>query len=92
MGDATTDQNGNYAMAVNDAGVWNAGISGDNPAFSNYLWSAGPGDTAFTNGQAVQWNFTGLPATNSISGSVKDNNGNPIPGVGVCGKRNDQAR
>ena len=33
VGDATTDQNGNYAMAVNDAGVWNAGISGDNPAY-----------------------------------------------------------
>ena len=83
VGDATTDQNGNYAMAVNDAGVWNAGISGNNPAFANYVWSAGPGDTTFAYGQAVQWNFTALLATNHITGTVKDNNGNPIVGVGV---------
>jgi hypothetical protein len=83
VGDATTDQNGNYAMAVNDAGVWNAGISANNPAFPNYVWSIGPGDTTFTNGQAVQWNFTALLATNHITGTVKDNNDNPIVGVGV---------
>ena len=83
VGDATTDQDGNYAMPVNDAGVWNAGISGNNPAFPNYVWSAGPGDTTFAYGQAVQWNFTALLATNYITGTVKDNNGNPIVGVGV---------
>jgi hypothetical protein len=83
VGDATTDENGNYAMAVNDAGVWNAGISGNNPVLSNYVWSAGPEDTTFANGQAVQWNFTGLLATNHITGNVQDSNGNPIGGVGV---------
>ena len=59
VGDATTDQNGNYAMSVNDAGVWSVGISGNNPAFSNYVWSAGLGDTTFTNGQAVRQDFIG---------------------------------
>ena len=71
VGDATTDQNGNYAMAVNDAGVWNAGIGGNNPVFSNYVWSAGLGDKTFSNGQAGQWNFTGILATNQITGTVK---------------------
>jgi len=82
-GDATTGQNGNYAMAVNNAGVWNAGVSGNNPGFPNYLWSGWLGDMALTNGQAARWNFTGLLATNSITGTVKDNNNNPIAGVGV---------
>ena len=59
VGDATTDQDGNYAMPVNDAGVWNAGISGNNPAFPNYVWSAGPGDTTFAYGQAVRQDFIG---------------------------------
>lgn len=59
VGDATTDENGNYAMAVNDAGVWNAGISGNNPAFPNYVWSAGLGDTTFASGQAVRQDFIG---------------------------------
>jgi hypothetical protein len=59
VGDATTDQNGNYAMAVNDAGMWNAVISGYNPAFPNYTWSPGLGDTAFADGQAVRQNFIG---------------------------------
>ena len=83
LGDATTDQNGNYAMPVNNAGVWNAFISGNNPAFPNYIWSAGPGDTALTNGQAAPGNFTSLLATNYITGAVKDSNNNPIGGVGV---------
>jgi hypothetical protein len=59
VGDATTDQNGNYAMAVNDAGVWNAGIGGNNPAFPDYAWSPGLGDTMFANGQAVRQDFIG---------------------------------
>jgi hypothetical protein len=82
-GDATTDQNGNYAMAVNDAGVWNVGIAGNNPAFPNYVWSGGLGDTAFTQGQAVQQNFTAIPANHVISGHVQQANGDPIGGVGV---------
>ncbi|MGA2174885.1 MAG: choice-of-anchor tandem repeat GloVer-containing protein [Verrucomicrobiota bacterium] len=85
VGDATSDQNGNYAMAVNDAGVWNAGISGNNPAFPNYLWSAGLGDTTFANGQAVQCNFTALVATNYITGSVLDSSNNPITNIQVYG-------
>ena len=85
VGDATTGQNGNYAMAVNNAGVWNAGISGNNPAFPNYLWSAGLWDTTLSNGQAVQWNFTGLPATNYITGSVLDSSNNPITNIQVYG-------
>ncbi len=83
LGDATTDQNGNYAMLVNDAGVWNAGVSGNNPAFTNYVWSVGLEDTSFTNGQAVRRDFTAMPATNRITGTVKDSNGNKIAGVGV---------
>ncbi len=83
VGDATTDQNGNYAMAVNNAGVWSVGIIGNNPAFANYVWSLGMGDTSFTNGQAVRCNFIGMPATNRICGTVRDSNGNKMAGIGV---------
>ena len=58
VGDATTDQNGNYAMLVNDAGVWSVGINSNSPTFANYAWSAGLGDTSFANGHAVRCNFT----------------------------------
>jgi hypothetical protein len=67
VGDATTDQNGNYAMAVNNAGVWNVGISASNPAFPSYVWTPGLGDTALANGQAVRQDFFG---TGTIQGLV----------------------
>jgi hypothetical protein len=78
--DGFTDTNGNYvagALATN----WNVSISTDkNPA--NYVFSEGI-DTTLTNGQAQLCNFTAILATNQISGTVKDNGGNPITNVGV---------
>jgi hypothetical protein len=66
VGDATTDQNGNYAMAVSSAGVWNVSISANNPAFPYYAWSAGLGDTALATGQAVRQDFVGTATVQGL--------------------------
>ena len=91
QGDGYTDANGNYAAVAlgglgNDS--WQVGLSSDtSPA--GYLFSQplvdSNGGTNMSTGQALPANFTALLATNSISGSLKDNNGNPIPGIGVYG-------
>ena len=77
---AFTDTNGNYVAGAS-GNNWYVNVSSDgNP--TNYVFSSGF-DTALTNGQAQQVNFTAILATNHISGYVKDINGSPIVGVGV---------
>ena len=73
--DGYTGTNGNYFVAV-PAGNWYVRVSEDtNP--TNYIFSGGQGLT-LTNGQAVQWNFTALLATNHITGNVKVNGTNAV--------------
>ena len=81
-GSGTTDQNGNYVIAV-VAGNWEIGASEDNPVFNNYVFPQQIGYISITNGQAIQLNVVAILATSHITGSLKDNNGNPISGVGV---------
>jgi hypothetical protein len=79
--DPKTDQNGNYyAGALAES--WQISLSGDDIALSNYV-ASGSSQFALSTGQATQVNFTLIPATNVITGTVKDNNNNPIVGVGV---------
>jgi hypothetical protein len=78
--EAFTDANGNYVAGASGTN-WNVNVSSDSSP-TNYVFSQGL-DTALTNGQAQQVNFTAILATNHIAGFVKDNNGNPIVGVGV---------
>ena len=87
--DGYTDANGNYAAGAlgglnND--TWQVSISSDtSPAdfiFSQPNFDQNDG-TNLSVGQAVLANFTALLATNSISGYLQDNNGNPIAGVGM---------
>jgi hypothetical protein len=87
--DALTDTNGYYVLAVlgglgsNDP--WSVGYSG-NP--SPYVFSSPAADqnggTAINLGQVVLADFTGLVATNFITGNVQYNATNVI-GVGVSG-------
>jgi hypothetical protein len=78
--DGYTGTNGNYVVGASGTN-WYVNVSSDsNP--TNYVFSNGF-DTALTNGQAQQVNFTAILATNHITGYVKDSNGNPISGVGV---------
>jgi hypothetical protein len=78
--DGYTGTNGNYVVGASGTN-WYVNVSTDsNP--TNYVFSNGF-DTGLTNGQAQQVNFTAILATNHITGYVKDNNGNPISGVGV---------
>lgn len=71
--DGYSGTNGNYFVAV-PAGNWYVRVGEDtNP--TNYIYSRGLSLT-LTNGQAVQWDFTALLATNHITGNVKVNGDN----------------
>jgi hypothetical protein len=87
--DGYSDANGNYAVGAigglsNDP-WWIQTSNDSNP--SNYIFTqpsfASNGGTNLNNNGVVQFNFTGLLATNLISGWLKDGSGNPITGVGV---------
>jgi hypothetical protein len=81
-GDATSDQNGKYSLAI-VGGTWDLQANNDNtPGLANYIFSRAQG-LAITAGSAVQQKIVGIVATNSISGYLKDNNGNPLSGIGV---------
>jgi hypothetical protein len=81
-GDAVSDQNGNYVITV-IGGDWNPQVNTDKtPGFGNYLF-AQPNSLTITNGQAIQQNFVGSLATNSISGYLKDSGNNPIANVWI---------
>src|SRR5205085_1679316 len=65
---------------------WRMQVSNDrNPA--NYIFSSPsfnyPNGTNFNSGQAIHVNFTGLLATNHISGHLQDGNGSSIGNVQV---------
>jgi hypothetical protein len=80
-GDALTDPNGNYVMAV-VSGSWSVSASSDSPSTANYVFSQTP-NTNITDGVAVPLNLSGILATNHISGYVRDNNNNAITNVGI---------
>src|ERR1019366_4272909 len=89
--DGYTGTNGNYAVGVlgglgaND--LWWLQVDSGDSIFTNYVFSQPAflqnGGTNISAGQAVLANFTALLATNHISGSLKDNSGNPIVGVNL---------
>jgi len=87
--DYYTDANGYFVAPVGGGSAndgWQVEVSSDT-APTNYLFSQPAfnqnGGTNLNAGQALLVNFTALPATNHISGWLKDNSGNPIAGVGV---------
>lgn len=86
--DGYTDPNGNYFAGVVGGGnndAWQPQISGDTD-YANYIFSqaesAQYGGVSLIPGQAVEANFTALPATQDISGSVQAN-GAGLAGIGV---------
>ena len=83
--DAYTDANGNYVLGVLGLGsdvYWWMQANGS-LQLTNYVFSQETINGNISAGQAVLQNFTAILATNYIIGRVKDNNGNPIAGVGV---------
>ena len=84
-----TDTNGNYALGVlgglnNDP--WSVGCDNDNSPANYFISELAVDENGGTNlsvGQALLQNFTAILATNQITGSLKDNYGNPIAGVGI---------
>jgi hypothetical protein len=89
--DGDTDANGNYFVAVvgglgtND--LWSLETDSSHSMLTNYVFSQPAflqdGGTNMSIGQAVRADITALPANNHISGSLKDNSGNPIVGVNI---------
>ena len=81
-----TDANGNYVLGVvggsNDS--WWMEVNGVNQ-LTNYVFTPDHhnGYVSINAGQSVLWNFTGILATNHITGWLKDNYGNPIPGIEI---------
>jgi hypothetical protein len=87
--DYYTDTNGYFVAPVvggSGNGGWQVQVSSDS-APANYLFSQPSfdqnGGTNLNPGQALLVNFTAVLATNHISGSLKDNSGNPIANVGI---------
>jgi hypothetical protein len=94
--DGYTDTNGNYVVGVlgglgtND--LWGVQVICENIA-TNYVFSqpdfgststnGGVGGTNISANSASLINFTAIPATNHITGNVKDSNGSNIEGVEV---------
>ena len=91
--DSYTDNKGNYCVAALGGlpgDTWNLSVSsgGGSSNPTNYLFTQPQfdqnGGTNITAGQAVQVNFTGIIATNIISGNVQYY-GTNIVGVGIYG-------
>jgi hypothetical protein len=87
--DGFTDMNGNYSVGVLGLGSsdgWQLGFSSQ-LAPTNYIFSQPAfeqnGDTNLNPGQVVLVNFTGILATNLITGNIKDSNGTNLSGLGV---------
>jgi hypothetical protein len=94
-GKSYTDLNGNYAMmALADTNLlgpnamWNCNPNtGDETGpridtFNNYIFNQAE-NVSLTNNQTVLENFIGLPVTATISGRVVNNQGTPVPFLGV---------
>ena len=82
--EGNTDINGNYVAGalggVNNP--WSVNVD-DSSRPTNYLFSEQTVSGTDNLGQAALQNFTAILATNFITGSLKDNNGNPIAGIGI---------
>jgi len=92
--DGYTDMNGNYFVGVIGLGSsesWQLGLSSETTP-TNYDFTQPQfgqnGGTNLNVGQTVLQNFTGILATNLITGNVKDSNGTNISGVGVFASLN----
>jgi hypothetical protein len=91
-GDAVSDGNGNYVIGVN-AGLWSVNVetSKDPALAAAYLFSQGPlwtynnggSGTNIVPGIAVQANFVALRTTQTISGSLHDDGGNPLSNIDI---------
>jgi hypothetical protein len=83
--DGYTDANGNYVLGVlglGDSDPWWMQANGNNQ-LTNYVFSQETINGSISAGQAVLQNFTAIPATNHITGNVKDSKGTNIVDVNV---------
>jgi len=96
QGRGVTDQNGNYVAGI-IAGNWSANTSSDNDGrFPDYNFSEGPpwtynnggnGTNAIAGTTALA-NFTGLRATNHITGRLTDSDNNALSNINVYASAN----
>ncbi len=84
QGNANTDTNGNYSFSVAN-GTWSVGVNSCGDCGNSLPGAYLPpqNQTVVISNNNGTANFTALSATNLISGFLKDNNGNPVVGVGI---------
>jgi hypothetical protein len=87
VGSVYTDSNGHYALNVAN-GTWSVCVNnctdcGNGNILSNYLNP--PCVTVVISNDNGTADFTAIPATNYITGYLKDNNSNAIPNVSIVG-------
>jgi hypothetical protein len=85
--DGLSNTNGNYVVAVlgglnGDSWQVYEANGGNHSGPANYIYSSGQNGIMLSAGQAYHYNFTGLLATNYLSGHVQFN-GSPVVGVRV---------
>lgn len=81
------DASGRYWLGV-VAGDWYGEIDATYSGYPNYVFSsglgaAGPGGLNVADGDAIEFNFSALLATNHITGNVSETNGTPIEGLSL---------
>jgi hypothetical protein len=86
--DSRTDANGYFTLGAICSNSWQVQVSSDsNIAFTNYNFSQPAldqnGGTNLSCGQALQVNFGAQPATNHITGWVRDGSRNPLANIQV---------
>ncbi len=85
-----SDANGYYTVAVlgDVTNQWNCSMdNGRDLLLGNYIFNS-PSTASVSPSQTILQNFVGLPATARISGSVRDNSGNPVAGVTLIANAN----
>jgi hypothetical protein len=85
-----TDTNGDYSITVVNDEVYNVGVNsgGGNGSLPSSYVPPNSQTVAVTNDNPSGIDFTALLTSNSISGRLTDNNGNPIASVWISGNAN----
>lgn len=82
--DAITDDNGRFAVGIVSGSYWYLGVdNGFMMGNDSYIFSRQTSQFLAQAGQNYQLNFTGIVANRQITGTVKEQGGAAVGGVGV---------
>lgn len=82
--DAITDDNGRFAVGIVSGSYWYLGVdNGFMVGNDSYIFSRQTSQFMAQSGQNYQLNFTGIVANRQVTGTVKEQGGAAVGGVGV---------